>query len=448
MNNVDLYKGMIGISDEVLERSEKSMHSINKKKIKRKWLLPFAACILLAFFGVAFILKNTNEIKASDLMKGIQANDDIKGVSSNLYSPLITDFSIRIFKACYDNDHKQNQLISPVSILNTLGMLANGADGDTLKQIENVSGATKNVLNESVLGFFADQYVGGENRLTTANSIWIDESIGDVNQDFLQTNADYYSSDIYEIALNKKAIKEINKWVEEKTKGMIKKIIEDDSDDNSKLLFINALAFEGEWEEQYKDNSVIDGFFTTEDGVEENVQFMCSTEHEYIEDKNTTGFIKYYKDKRYAFVALLPDESISLSDYISSIDENKISQLLSNKKQGTVIAKLPKFEIDYAIGLEKILKEMGMTDAFNPGEADFSNIKENSDLYLNRVLHKTFIQVDEKGTKAAAVTAVTFKFTSNSLIYEVNLNKPFIYILIDCKSNTPLFIGTVVDFEN
>ena len=89
---------------------------------------------------------------------------------------------------------------------------------------------------------------------------------------------------------------------------------------------------------------------------------------------------------------------------------------------------------------------MGMSDAFDPGKADFSYITENLDLYLSQVLHKTYIKVDEKGTKAAAVTATTI-FAGNALIYEVNLNRPFIYMLIDCKSNTPFFIGTVVDFE-
>lgn len=444
MNNVDLYKGMNGISDDVLERSEKCMHSFNKKKITGKWLLPFAACMILALLGVTFLLKNTNEIKASDLMKGIQANESIKGSSPDLYSSVITGFSIKIFKACYDNKH--NQLISPVSILSTMGMLANGADGETLNQMEKVLGVPKKLLNESILGFFTEQNIGDNNKLTSANSLWLDESIGILNQDFLQTNADYYSADVYKIALNKKAIKVINKWVEEKTNGMIKKIIEDDSEDNSNMFIINALAFEAEWEEQYKDDSVIDGVFTTEEGIEKNIQLMCSTERDYIEDNNTTGFIKYYKDKRYAFVALLPDESISLSDYISSIDEAKISQLISNKKKGTVIARLPKFEIEYSIELKKALREMGMSDAFDPGKADFSYITENLDLYLSQVLHKTYIKVDEKGTKAAAVTATTI-FAGNALIYEVNLNRPFIYMLIDCKSNTPFFIGTVVDFE-
>lgn len=193
--------------------------------------------------------------------------------------------------------------------------------------------------------------------------------------------------------------------------------------------------------------------FTTENGSEQIAELMYSEENEYLEDENTTGLIKYYKDGKYAFAGLLPKEGISVSEYISSLTGEKLMRLLNNSQSVPVDAAIPKFDNEYDTEMSEILKDMGMTNAFDPGLADFSGLGTSTDgnIYINRVLHKTYIAVDEQGTKAGAATAVEL-MTEAAMIDSaerktVYLNRPFIYMLIDSEAKLPVFMGTVMDIK-
>ena len=170
----------------------------------------------------------------------------------------------------------------------------------------------------------------------------------------------------------------------------------------------------------------------------------------YLEDEKTTGFIKYYGDRQYAFVALLPKEGVTVADYVAWLNAENLHALLSSAKQTTVNAALPKFETEYDILLNDVLSQLGMPDAFSMSEADFSGMatSERGNIHIGRVLHKTFISVDELGTKAGAVTAVEMTDECATMeVYTVYLNRPFVYMLIDCETNQPFFIGTLMDVE-
>jgi serpin B len=285
--------------------------------------------------------------------------------------------------------------------------------------------------------------------LSIANSIWFTNENFNVNQDFLQTNADYYAADIYKTKFDKRAVKDVNSWVNKKTDGMIKDLI-DEFDPATVMCLVNALAFEAEWSEPYQKGDVNDEKFTKEDGTKQDAELMYSTESSYISDENSSGFIKHYSGHRFAFSAILPNEDISVSEYINSLDGASLSDMLSNAKNATVRTSLPKFEFEYGVKLNDVLKTMGMTDAFDPKSADFSGISSDNGLYIGEVMHKTYIQVAEKGTRAGAATSVEMLDGSAEPeeIYEVYLNRPFIYMLIDLQSNTPLFIGTVMEITN
>ena len=446
MNKDDLYKSMNGISDEILERCEKNMlPAPDAGKIKKKYYSIAASIALVIVIGIILMISQSRKIKASNLMEGIEAENNISGATDGAYSHTITDFSIRLFKECYKTG--ENQLISPVSVLAALGMCTNGAEGETLTQMEQVLGADRDTINRCILGYMSNLTQNEKSKLSMANSIWFEERLKDVSKEFLQTNANYYSADIYRRTFDEKAKKEINKWVKNKTDGMIDKILDEDMDKDTVMYLINALSFEAEWENIYRSTSVRDGVFTTETGEKRNVTFMFSNEGEFLEDDNTTGFIKYYKGREYAFAALLPKENISMTDYIASLTGSKIEDLLSSSDSSLVYAKLPKFSYDYSISLNETLKALGMTEAFDPYRADLSGIASPTEgnIYINDVLHKTFITVDEKGTKAGAVTRTNTNDGAPPVFHEVFLDRPFVYILIDCNSNTPFFIGTVID---
>lgn len=342
----------------------------------------------------------------------------------------------------------ENVLVSPLSVLLALYMTANGANGTTKAQMMDVLGDN---LNGYLNAYQAVLPQGEDYKLHIANGIWFrDEEFLKVQEDFLRANQEYFNAGLYKAPFDDITCKEINNWVKENTDGMIDSILEEISQD-AVLYLINALSFDAKWQKPYNEYSVHeDRTFTKEDGTEQKTTLMYSEEFTYLEDEKATGFLKYYKDRKYAFVALLPKEGVTVADYVEWLNAETLQKTLEEAKQTTVNAALPKFETEYDILLNDVLIQMGMPDAFSGTDADFSGMATSSrgNIFINRVLHKTFISVDELGTRAGAVTAVEMTDESAPMeMYTVYLNRPFVYMLIDCETNQPFFIGTMMDVE-
>jgi len=390
----------------------------------------------------------TMEVQAKDLMDGITPNqvnalDDLGSQNAD-----VTDFAIRLFKASEESG--KNTLISPLSVLCALAMTANGAEEETLAQMEEVLGMTTEELNLYLYSYMQNLPQGEKYKLSLANSIWFTEDERfTVNQDFLQTNANYYGADIYKAPFDKQTLKDINNWVKQNTDEMIPEIL-DQIPAEAIMYLVNALAFEAEWSEIYEKHQVKDGEFTKEDGTKQDVKFMYGSEGTYLEDEKATGFMKRYKGGKYAFVAMLPNEGVSVSEYIASLDGESLNALLANPQYGTVYTSIPKFETEYTVEMSEILKSMGMTEAFDMYNADFEGLGTSTggNIYISRVLHKTFISVGEKGTKVGAATIVEMRdgaAAEPTEPKEVYLDRPFVYMLVDCENNIPFFIGTMMD---
>ena len=359
-----------------------------------------------------------------------------------------TDFAVRLFKA--SNEEGKNTLISPLSVLVALSMTANGAAENTLVQMENVLGMPVDELNGFIKAYSASLPRGEKYKLNLANSIWLDNGFP-ANDEFLQTNTDYYGTGIYERPFNDdKTLDEINDWVNKKTEEMIPEIL-DEIPEDAVMYLINALAFEAEWEEMYGEYSVRENEFTKENGEKQTIQMMYSIESKYISDENAEGFIKYYKDGKYAFAVLKPKEGMSVAEYVETLNGEKLNKTLSEAQSISINAGLPKFETEYDVEMSDILKAMGMTDAFDKNVADFTGIStlKGEELFIGRVLHKTFISVCEKGTKAGAATVVEVQ-DECAPMYEktIILDSPFVYMLIDCENNIPFFIGTLMSVDS
>ena len=387
-----------------------------------------------------------------DLMNGItpRGNTGDAAELTDVSDAAVTDFAIHLFKESMEDE--ENTLISPLSVLVALSMTANGADNETLSQMESVLGMPIDQLNTWISTYMANLPEEEKYKLSLANSIWFtDDERFTVNQDFLQTNADYYGADIYRAPFDDDTCKDINKWVKDNTDGLIKNIL-DQIPKEAVMYLINALAFDAEWQDIYFESQVREGEFTTENGEKRNVDMMYSEENKYLEDKHATGFIKYYKDRKYAFAALLPKEGTTVSEYIASLDGEHLNNLLTNAKSAFVNTSIPKFETEYDVEMSAVLSGMGMPDAFSGATADFSKLGHSTagNIFINRVLHKTFISVDERGTKAGAATVVEMNDECALIIEDpkqVFLDRPFVYMLIDCETNQPFFIGTMMDVE-
>ena len=186
---------------------------------------------------------------------------------------------------------------------------------------------------------------------------------------------------------------------------------------------------------------------------EQNVEFMYGKDHVYYEDEYATGFMKYYVDCKYGFVALIPNEGVSVADYVKTLNGESLNNMLNNPVHTTVYTSIPKFETEYDVQMGGKLAKMGMPDAFDEYNADFSKLgtSEGRNIYIGSVTHKTFISVGEKGTKAGAATVVEMSDTQAEPptdIKEVNLDRPFVYMIVDCENNIPLFIGTMMNVNN
>lgn len=356
----------------------------------------------------------------------------------------IGDFSVRLFQHSLSQTPKENTLISPISVLLALSMTANGAEAETLAQMEAVFGLPLAQLNEYLRAYVGQLPQGDKYKLHIANSIWLrnDPALA-VQQEFLQTNTNFYQDQVYQAPFTQDTVIDINNWVKRHTDGLIEQIIEEITPDNM-LYLINALTFDAEWETAYVEYQIRPGLFTTEDGQEQQADFMHSDESLYLENADCRGFIKYYQKQKYAFVALLPNEGLTVADLTARLDGEKLHNLLANALQTTVYAALPKFSAEYSCNMVDLLQQMGITDAFDPVLADFSGIA-NLPLYINQVLHKTYIAVTEQGTKAGAATVAHLETgASPEEPIKITLDRPFIYLLIDCQTQQPLFIGTVM----
>ena len=394
-----------------------------------------------------------NAARAVNLMSGVTAHavSTETGRTDPDGTKAVMDFSVQLFQKSMETDG--NTLISPLSVLYALAMTANGANGETLSQMEAALGLPIDQLNEYLYAYMRALPDGDKYKLDVANSIWFkDTGTFTPNQDFLQANANWYGAGIYKAPFNNDTLKEINAWVSEHTDGMIQNIL-NEIPPEAVMYLVNALAFDAEWQDIYMETQVRDGTFTTEGGTAQDAQFMYSEEDLYLTDEEAAGFIKYYAGRKYAFAALLPEEGVHIKDYAASLTGEKLSALLSGAKQCHVNAAIPKFECAYSTEMSKILKTMGITDAFDDARADFSGIGSSTEgnLCISRILHKAFIAVDEKGTKAGAATVVAVEATSAWIdpaeIKTVYLDRPFLYMLIDCETNLPVFIGAVMDIE-
>ncbi len=421
-----------------------------KKNLLRKISI-FTLCMIYSLNFTACAA--SGRMQAVNLMDGIEATvvDDVTIDNKFVVSQM--KFSLDMLKQTVSGD--DNVLISPLSIMAALAMTANGAAGDTLSGMEAV---IANNLGLEALNEYLSVYMNGlpsdeKYSFKLANSIWFrdDKERLKVEQDFLQTNADYYGADVYKAAFDKQTLDDINNWVEENTDGMIKDIL-DKIDDDAVMYLVNALAFEAEWRSKYMADDVADGTFTTADGSRQKASMMNSVEYSYLEDDMATGFIKSYQGG-YRFVALLPNEGVSIEEYVESLDEEALVSLINNAEATQVKTSIPKFSYEYDIELSEVLKNLGMEIAFDLGKADFSKMATSSrgNIGIGRVLHKTFIELNETGTKAGAATVVEMIDEAAMVIPDdvktVILDRPFVYMIIEGEMGLPIFMGTVMNIE-
>ena len=402
-------------------------------------------CIILA--GVLLLSSASCglRVSAAELSKGYERTATETGEITEAFKTAMADFSMSLFKGLVTKDG-ENDLISPLSAVICLAMIANGADGETKTQMETAFGMDVETINKSLYAYTSSLYRADDCKLNLADSIWFRDEKNrlHVNEEFLQTNADWYDAQIYSAPFDDSTLKDINNWCKKYTDGMIEKMI-DSIDADTVMYLVNALTFDAKWADKYEKKDVNEAQFTNYDGSKNTVQMLSSEESVYLSADGVKGFAKNYAGNKYSIVGLLPDEETDIYDYIDSLTGEAWMNLWNGRQTASVSVQMPEFSYSASMELNDTLKAMGMTDMFD-GEADFSKLgySENGNIYCSEVCQKTFIQVDRNGTKAAAITwgGMNDEACVEEL-YSVILDRPFIYAIVDNATGLPLFVGAV-----
>ena len=368
----------------------------------------------------------------------------------------ISNAAMALLNNVSENEN-ENILISPYSINMALGMTELGASGDTLKQMEEtVNGGLSRGEMQSIMYRLSEETESDENiKWNSANSIWFkDDGKWALKDKFLTDVVSFYKPELFNAPFNNQTVNDINAWVSKETDKMIPKVL-DYIDENAVLYLVNAVAFEAEWQEKYEDNDIHEGrTFTNADGSTSEVTMLASTENRYFTLGKGEGFIKPYKGGGFSFVAILPEEGMSTQEYIADLaaSNEDFGKAVREAEYESVIVNIPEFSMDYDVKLHEVYKDMGMDIPFDENRAEFREMLEATsgepyNVWIGRILHKTHIEVDRKGTKAAAATVVEMDARCTSVAFTpepkfIILDRPFVYAIVENETGLPFFIGT------
>ena len=357
-------------------------------------------------------------------------------------------FGLELLKTIIQNEDAANIMMSPTSVSLALGMTYNGAEGTTKEAFDNVlnyEGLTRDEVNEITRDLIHTLVTNSKgNLLEIANSIWYRTGFP-VYDSFIETNKTYFSAEVQDLDFaSPKAVETINDWVADKTHDKIDKII-DELSPESMMVLINALYFNCLWETEFDPDETAPEMFYKEDGSQFGEVEMMTTEStfNYAATENFTAVELPYKNGKFSMRLFLPAGDKSVDELIGQLDADTWNDWLNAfEEHDKVQVTMPKFKFEYQRSIGDDLIDMGLGVAFT-GMADFSGISE-IDLLISKVIHKTYIDVSEEGTEAAAVTAVVMELTSagpSTGPIIIRFDRPFLFTITENSSNAIMFAG-------
>lgn len=356
-------------------------------------------------------------------------------------------FGLKLFIVLHDAKLENNLFISPLSVSMALGMTLNGANGDTYEAMKNtleLHGLSETEINESYRDLF-DLHTNLDEEVifNIANSIWYRNEFA-VEQSFIDINKEYFDAEVRGLDFsNPSSLTIINNWVDEKTNGLIDRILEENIPAEIVMYLINAIYFKGVWTNEFDEKDTKIEPFHNYDNTTSNISLMHQEEDFlYAENDQFQSVDLMYGDSLFSMTIFLPKENIDINNLVQNLNSGFIPNHFASAELSLY---LPKFELEWKSSLNDVLKAMGMELAFNTALADFTRINSGGNLFIDEVLHKTFIKVDEEGTEAAAVTSVGIGLTSMPEIVDFRVDRPFLFLIREHHSGTILFIGKVLE---
>ncbi|MCR4368578.1 MAG: serpin family protein [archaeon] len=348
---------------------------------------------------------------------------------------------------------KDNVFISPWSASSALGMTYEGAREKTAEEMAQVLGLPANDARRRSSFAHLIKEINAPNEhynLSTANAIWINQEF-QIEDSFSNVARSYYDAQSSEVdfSRNIEAASEINSWVEEKTNNKIKDLVPPSALNSlTRIVLTNAVYFKGTWKIQFDPNNTKKEVFHSPSG-EVMADMMIITKNDkgfnYAEDGLAQVLELPYNGDKISMLIILPKGDIS--ELEASLDAAKVAEYRNSLRNREFPIYIPKFKFEKSYSLKQALSNLGMQSAFAPGVADFSGISKGEDLYISEALQKTFVEVNEEGTEAAAVTAVVAIAESAEIQIplEFKADHPFIFLIQDRETGLILFLGKITD---
>lgn len=417
---------------------------------------------------------NSNETEPEDKYGSVQVEEqydrEMQGLISESggadLSANAEAFAMDLFKLTANGDDGgKNFMLSPLSISLALSMTMNGAGTTTLEAMLSGLGFDDVPLKD-VNTYYAQvvKSLEANNKLTLeiADSIWVRDDYQPLKRSFYEMVTEYYDAEIFPLA----GVDTINEWVAESTHNKIQSIL-DQLEDNTALVLVNAIYFNGEWQEAFEKDDTNRQDFQTEQGtIQVDMMHKSSDEFSYKRGLGYEAITLPYKDDRTSLIVFIPSSDSSLQEFYDNVlykgtsngqyqyswqdddwqwIEDPNETVFSGFAGGKITLSLPRFSFEYGKSLKDDLEALGMDEIFGLS-ADFSNFANNRSPYISEVKHKTFIDVNEKGTEAAAVTAVVATDSADGGPYiNLEVNRPFFFCIKDNQTKAILFTGQVTD---
>ncbi|HEX7494120.1 MAG TPA: serpin family protein [Bacteroidales bacterium] len=401
------------------------------------------AFLVIITLSVLSCKKQPVETFPTDPVPIALTSDQISLISSE------NSFAFDIFKKVIETStQSENVIISPLSISSALSMTLNGANGETRNAMLaalRLNGLTPEIINNSYKDL-TEALLNVDKRvlISIANSVWTEKNFM-VKKPFSDILGRYYNAESKSFNITDPMVpNQINSWIESKTNGLIKNMI-DKLDQRTVMLLINAIYFKGKWNSQFDKEKTVQGSFYKSGGSTTQVPMMKQTSEYKIYNGEGFTLAEFpYGQANYVMDILLPDDSNGINSIMPLINDNSIKGWISQMSERKADVTFPKFKYGYKTDLNDILTDMGMGIAFTDN-ADFSNISDIN-LLISMVKHQAFIETNEEGSEAAAATIVGISTTSMPAgPYILNINHPFLYLIRETSTNSILFMGRVCD---
>jgi serpin B len=432
-----------------------------KKQALRKNLPDWRAIIalmLLCLFGCSSVSQSSvaNNNQPSNENGSIMEEQKNRPANDKVDARLVsgsTNFGFKLYGEVTKQGAGKNIFISPSSVGICLAMAYNGAEGETKQAMARAleaQGMSVDELNRAYSALKAAlESPDPKVQLQIANSLWARKGIR-LNPEFLNRNKQFYDAQVTELDFDSpEAATTINKWVSDKTKGKINEII--DSIDRETILFlINAIYFKGKWSREFAKEATREDAFNLESGSQKRLPMMSqSGSYRYYEGKNFQAVSLPYGSGRVSMYIFLPQKGTSLSEFQKGLTAANWEAWMKEFRESEGDVVLPRFKVEYEVTLNDALKALGMEPAFDASRANFSGMAQaGQNVYISKVKHKTFVEVNEEGTEAAAVTSTEMRATSAMRPrdrFRMVVDHPFFCAIRDNTTGTVLFMGAILE---